>query len=199
MSELLLLILALITSSTVAVALYLNEKVTKFIMITMIIILANTTYFALNGVKGWPAQEQTDVKGTLASVVIVNPSKVSKGSIYIGVFLDKEPIWFEYKYPRYAPKTFYIEYSNNRAALFDKAKKALEKGKKVKINGIPPKEPKQGEGEGSENGSLDLGNIGSYLSDLANQFGPKEKDTYNPEPDIQIEEDQYPPSKGPTQ
>ena len=47
--------------------------------------------------------------------------------------------WYEYEYPREAPKTFYVEYSNDRAAKFEQAKKAMEEGKEVRINGIPPK------------------------------------------------------------
>lgn len=196
MTEMLLLIVALITAGTLAIAFYLNDKTTKIIVLTLFVVLANAMYFALDGVKGWPAQEPEEVKGSLASVVIVEPNKKDSGGIYIGIFLDMHLDWYEYNYSRVAPKTFYVEYSNNRASQFEKAKKAIENGQKVRINGIPPKEGNGTEGE--PNNDMGQGVI-SYLGEIVSRLMPKESDTYKPEPDIQIEDLGAPPDKGPEQ
>lgn len=193
MTQVLILVIALLTVGAAALAFYLNEKITKFVVITLFVILANVTYFALDGVKGWPAEEPSVVKGTLASVVIVNPSRTDDGAIYVGIFIDAQPKWYEYTYPRYAPKTFFVEYSNNRAAEFERAKSAMANGQKVQINGIPPKEgePSDGEAiEGDAEGFLD------YIGKALKSMMPREKDTYKPAPDIQISEPGIPPEKG---
>ena len=122
MTQTLLLIIALLAVSVMAISLYWNNFHTKFASIALFIILANCVYFSLDGVKGWPAEEPREVKGTIASIVIVNPSESFEGAIYVGVFLSEENEWYEYDYPRISPKTFYVKYSNNRAAEFEKAK-----------------------------------------------------------------------------
>jgi hypothetical protein len=188
------LIVSLLVTGIVAVSLYWNNIVTKFVSLAFLVIIANSIYFSLDGVKGWPAEEPTEVKGTLASVVIVNPSSSDKGGIYISIFLNEKHEWYKYLYPRIAPKTFYVEYSNNRAAQFEKAKQAMAEGKEVRINGIPPKE---GNGEGQE-GMDDLGDIGTLMNDIMNKLLSKQKDTYKPVTpgDLEIVEQGAPPPKG---
>lgn len=193
MTQTLLLLTGLFTAMTLAVAFYWNNKTTRFIVIAMFVVLSNAIYFSLDGVKGWPAEEPNEVKGTLASVVIVNPSNTDDGGIYISLFPTTPLKWYEYEYSRHAPKTFFIEYSNDRAAEFENAKQALEEGKEVRINGIPPKN-----GSGSTNSST--GEETDIISDLVgvvrSLFSPDE-DTYQPSmPDIDVLSSPIPPQKG---
>lgn len=194
MTQTLLLMTGLFTAMTMAVAFYWDNRITKFIVIAMFVFLANTIYFSLDGVKGWPAEEPKEVKGLLASVVVVNPSSDDDGGIYISLFPTLPKKWYEYEYPREAPKTFYVEYSNDRAAEFEKAKKAMEEGKEVRINGIPPKNSK-GSSDSSQEG--EAGSITGAIQNLMKRLLPKEQDTYKPEiPDVEIMAPSVPREKG---
>lgn len=196
MTQTLLLLLALFVVFTMAVSFYWNSKTIKFVVITLFVILANTVYFSLDGVKGWPSEDTSVVKGTLASVVIVNPSENSDGAIYISLFPTTPKKWYEYEYPRYAPKTFFIKYTNDRAAEFEKAKQAMEEGREVRINGIPPENTGSGDSEGIMGEEL----ISSIISQYLDYLIPKQGDTYKPKvPDVQIMEQQAPPEKGSNQ
>ena len=191
MTQTLLLLLALFVVFMMAISFYWNSKIIKFVVITLFVILANAVYFSLDGVKGWPSEDTSVVKGTLASVVIVNPSESSDGAIYISLFPTTPKKWYEYEYPRYAPKTFFIKYSNDRAAEFEKAKQAMEEGREVRINGIPPENSGSGDSEG-----IISSIIGQYLDHLV----PKQGDTYKPKvPDVEIMEQQASPEKGSNQ
>lgn len=194
MTQTILLLVGLATVSIMAIAFYWNDWITKFTVLAFCVVLANTVYFALDGVKGWPAEEPREVKGTLASVVVLNPSNNSEGAIYISVFLSENPRWWQYEYPRLAPKTFYVRYSNNRAAQFEKAKQAMQEGQEVRINGIPPME---GQGEGEEY-TGDMSDISQMISDMFAKLMPKQKDTYQPTTpkDLEIVEQGAPPQKG---
>ena len=194
MTQTLLLIIALLAVSVMAISLYWNNFHTKFASIALFIILANCVYFSLDGVKGWPAEEPREVKGTIASIVIVNPSESFEGAIYVGVFLSEENEWYEYDYPRISPKTFYVKYSNNRAAEFEKAKQAMKEGKEVHIDGIPPME---GQGEGEEYDGI-ITDISSMIGNLIAKIMMKQEDTYEPgrPKGIEIVEPGSPPSKG---
>jgi len=194
MTQTLLLIIALLAFAVMAISLYWNNFHTKFASIAFFIILANCVYFSLDGVKGWPAEEPHEVKGTIASVVIVNPSESFEGAIYVGVFLSEENKWYEYDYPRISPKTFYVKYSNNRAAEFEKAKQAMKEGKEVHIDGIPPME---GQGEGEEYDG-EITDMSSIIGDMIAKIMMKQEDTYEPgrPKGIEIVEPGSPPSKG---
>lgn len=194
MTQTIFLVVSLLVTGIVAVSLYWNNIVTKFVSLAFLVIIANSIYFSFDGVKGWPTEEPNEIKGTLASIVIVNPSSSDKGGIYISVFLDENHKWYEYVYPRIAPKTFYVEYSNNRAAQFEKAKQAMTQGKEVRINGIPPKE---GSGE-SQQGADDLSEIGALMNDFMNKLLSNQKDTYKPKTsnDLEIVDHGAPPPKG---
>ena len=194
MTQTLLLIIALLVFAVMAISLYWNNFHTKFASIALFIILANCVYFSLDGVKGWPAEEPREVKGTIASIVIVNPSESFEGAIYVGVFLSEENKWYEYDYPRISPKTFYVKYSNNRAAEFEKAKQAMKEGKEVHIDGIPPMES-QGEGEEYDGEITDMSSI---IGDMIAKIMMKQEDTYEPgrPKGIEIVEPGSPPSKG---
>lgn len=194
MTQAILVGLALQAVAFIALAFYNNHWFSKFLVVAYLTVLANGVYFALDGVKGWPAEEPREVKGTLASVVVLNPSNNSEGAIYISVFLNEDPKWWQYEYPRLAPKTFYVRYSNNRAAQFEQAKKAMQEGQEVRINGIPPME---GQGEGEEY-TGDMSDISQMISDMFAKLMPKQKDTYQPTTpkDLEIVEQGAPPQKG---
>lgn len=195
MTQTLVLIIALATAGMIALAFYYNNWI-KFIVIALIVALANMIYFTFDGVKGWPAEEKREVKGTLATVVIINPSENSEGAIIISLFPTTPTKWYEYEYHRYAPKTYFIEYSNDRAAQFEKAKQALMEGKEVRINSIPEATAEGGqEGEGS---SIEVVSeiVGNFLNRLLSPQG----DTYKPEiADIEIIEQAPAPQKGTNQ
>lgn len=194
MTQTLLLMTGLFTAMTMAVAFYWDNRVTKFIVIAMFVFLANTIYFSLDGVKGWPAEEPKEVKGLLASVVIVNPSSDEAGGIYISLFPTLPKKWYEYEYPRKAPKTFFVEYSNDRAAEFEQARKAMEEGKEVRINGIPPKNSKNS-ADNTDGGEANT--IVGTIENLMKKLLPKQEDTYKPEvPDVEILSPSVPREKG---
>lgn len=193
MTQMILLIIGLTAAASMAVAFYWNNVVLKLFVLTTYAILASAVYFSLDGVKGWPAEEKKEVSGMLASVVIINPSDKSEGAIIISLFPSGAKDWYEYEYPRYAPKTFYLKYSNDRAAQFEAAKQALIEGKEVRINSIPSENSSGGE-EGSGDTMETLsGVIGQYLNKIISKQG----DTYKPDaPDVEILSPQTPPQKG---
>ena len=198
MTQTFLLIIALFVASYVALSFYFDNWINRIAVLTLFVFLANAIYFSLDGAKGWPAEEPKELKGVIASIVIVNPSSDSEGAIYVSVFLSDEQKWYEYEYPRLAPKTFYIKYSNSRAAKFEKAKQAMEEGKEVRINGVPAE---QGTGEGEEFDGDTSDDISQMLMDLVNKMLPNQKDTYKPEApnDIEVVERGTPPAKGKSQ
>lgn len=192
-SQAILVAFALFTVATIAVAFYCKNIILKFFVIAFLAVLANAIYFMYEGVKGWPTDDTDVVKGILSSVVIVNPSDMGEGAIYISLFLTTPSEWYEYEYHRKAPRTFYIEYTNDRAAEFEKAKDALKEGKEVRINGVPPEQSSDGDGEGM---LLEEG-IAGAITDFVNKFMAPQKDTYKPQvPDIEIIQNQVPPQKG---
>lgn len=193
MTQTILLFIGIFTALLIAVSYYWNNWKTKFVAITLFVFLANTIYFSLDGVKGWPAEEDMEVKGILASVVMINPTENDPGAIYISLFPTTPKKWYEYVYPRVAPKTYYVKYSNDRAAAFDRAKQAVEEGREVRINGLPPENGGQGEGEGGNEAEESSGVLGQLLDRLL----PKAGDTYQPNiPNIEISEQEIAPQKG---
>jgi hypothetical protein len=194
MTQTLLLLVSLATAGIIALAFYFNNIKFKFLTVAALFLLANLAYFSLDGVKGWPAEEPGEVKGILATVVIINPNTGEDGAIYISLFPTLPKKWYEYEYPRLAPKTYYVEYSNDRAAEFELAKKAIEEGKEVRINGIPPKNA-QGQGDGVESEPTE--NTVQMIIDTVKKLLPKEGDTYKPDaPSIEILAPVVPPQKG---
>lgn len=194
MTQYIILSFALLTALVIAGALYFRSVMMKFLAVLFAVVLANMIYFTFDGVKGWPAVEDREVKGVLASIVILNPSEDSDGAIIISLFPSGEKKWYEYVYPNYAPKTYYLEYSNDRAAQFEKAKEAMMQGQEVKLNSIPPLSSNEDmEGEGS-------GNITGMISDLIEKLMPSGGDTYKPKvPDVEIMRQESPPEKGSNQ
>lgn len=196
MTQTLVLIMALATAGMIALAFYYNNWI-KFIVIALVIALANMIYFTFDGVKGWPAEEQKEVKGILASVVIINPSDKGEGGIIISLFPSAPTKWYEYEYHRYAPKTYFVEYSNDRAAQFEAAKQALMEGREVRINGIPDATSPGGQ-EGS--GEIGIESVADIVGNFLEKLLPKQGDTYRPEiPDIEIMQQTAPPQKGTNQ
>lgn len=196
MTQTLVLIMALATAGMLALAFYYNNWI-RFIVIALVVALANMIYFTFDGVKGWPAEEKKEVKGILATVVIINPSDKGEGGIIISLFETTPKEWYEYEYHRYAPKTYFVEYSNDRAAQFEKAKQAMMEGKEVRINGIPDATSPGGQ-EGS--GEVGIESVADIIGNFLDKFLPKQGDTYRPEiPDIEIMQQTAPPQKGTNQ
>lgn len=182
--------LALQTALLLAISLYFRDWTMKFLTLVSAVLLANFVYFTFEGVKGWPSEDTSVVKGVLSSVVIVNPSNEEEGAIYISVFPSTPAEWYEYKYTRKAPKTFYIKYSNDRAAKFEEAKQALIEGKEVKINGIPSENIAEESMPGDAEGIIEI------AKGLLEKFIGSQKDTYKPETkDIEISDSKLPPKK----
>ena len=65
---------------------YYNNVISKFIAVLLLVLLANGVYFMFDGVKGWPTENTREVKGMLASVTIVNPTRENEGAIYVSTF-----------------------------------------------------------------------------------------------------------------
>lgn len=193
-SQALLVGFALCTLSAIAFAFYYKNVFIKFIVIGYLTILASAIYFMYEGVKGWPTDDDRVVKGILSSVVIVNPSDKSEGAIYISLFPTTPSEWYEYQYHREAPRTFYIKYTNDRAAEFEKAKQAMVEGKEVRINGVPPEVASNG---GEETSSYLEDGIAGAVSEFIERMMAPQADTYKPNvPDIEIIQRQVPPQKG---
>lgn len=170
---------------------YYNNVVSKFIAVLLLVLLSNGVYFMFDDAKGWPTENTKEVKGMLASVTIVNPTKEDPGAIYVSIFPEDLPKWYEYSYHRNSPRLFYIKYSNDRASRFEQAKEALEEGKQVRINGIPSENSIEGT---SENGDASITNM---IKQLFDKIMPQQKDTYKPESsEIEILEQALPPQKG---
>ena len=181
MTQYIILLFALFIALVIAAAFYFRSNSLKFLSILFVVALSNMIYFTFDGVKGWPAEEKEEVKGTLASIVIINPSENSEGAIYISLFQSESGHWYDYEYPRYAPKTYFVEYSNDRAAEFEKAKQALVEGKEVRINRIPPKTA------GGDIPSDGSDSIVEVIGDIIEKILPAMKDTYKPKvPDMEI-------------
>jgi hypothetical protein len=192
-SQALLVAFAIFTLAIIALAFYFRNPFLKFLVVAYLAVLASAIYFTYEGVKGWPTDDTAVVKGILSSVVIVNPSDMSEGAIYISLFPTLPSEWYEYQYHRKAPRTFYIKYTNDRAAEFEKAKDALKEGKEVRINGIPPEQSV----DGGEEGILLEEGIAGAISDFVERLMAPQKDTYKPQvPDIEILQPAVPPQKG---
>jgi hypothetical protein len=178
MIQLILLSIAVAFFFILAVTYFWNNVPLKFASLVFAVVLANGVYFSLDRLAGWPV-EAKDVKGIVASITMVNPTDTEEGGIYISVFSTLPVAWYEYIYPRKAPRLYYLEYSNYRASQFEKAKEQMKEGMRIRINGIPPKddpkETRQGEGNSDADGQ-------SLFNDLTDKiFGDQNKDTYLPE------------------
>ena len=170
---------------------YYNDVISKFIAVLLLVLLANGVYFMFDGVKGWPTENTREVKGMLASVTIVNPTRENEGAIYVSIFPETPPKWYEYSYHRKSPRLFYVKYSNDRAAKFEEAKQALEEGKQVRINGIPSESSSE---ESTESGEASITNM---ITKFFDRIMPQQKDTYKPKnSEIEIFEQPLPPQKG---
>ncbi len=192
-SQALLVAFAIFTLAIIALAFYFRNTFLKFLVVAYLTVLASAIYFTYEGVKGWPTDDDRVVKGILSAVVIVNPSDKSEGAIYISLFPTVPAEWYEYQYHREAPRTFYIKYTNDRAAAFEKAKQAMIEGKEVRINGVPPETTSNG----GEEGTLLEEGIAGAITDFVERLMAPQGDTYKPEvPDIEILQPAVPPQKG---
>lgn len=191
MTQSVLVFSALFVVAICSLLFYFNNVVSKFIAVLLLVLLANGVYFMFDGVKGWPTEDTKEVKGMLASVTIINPTKEDAGAIYISVFPESLPEWYEYSYHRKSPRLFYVKYSNDRAAKFEEAKQALEDGRQVRVNGIPSENSIEGtEADGDQS-------ITNMVTQLFDRIMSNQKDTYKPENnEIEIMDAPFPPQKG---
>lgn len=185
MIQLILLSVAVAFFFILAVTYFWNNLPLKFASLVFAIVLANGVYFSLDRMAGWPVDAK-DIKGTIASITMVNPTETDEGGIYIAVFSTLPLEWYEYIYPRKAPRLYFLEYSNYRAQEFERAKEQMKEGMRIRINGIPPiDDPKQksaGDGNSDTDGK-------SLFNDLTEKmFGEQNQDTYQPDvPNLEAE------------
>lgn len=85
MIQLILLSIALAFFFVLAVTYFWNNLPLKFASLIFAIVLANGVYFSLDRLAGWPL-EAKEIKGTIASITLVNPTDTDDGGIYIAVF-----------------------------------------------------------------------------------------------------------------
>lgn len=193
MTQATILSIGFLTALLITISIYYKNKLLIFTTAAVLFLFANMIYFAFEGVKGWPTDDTREVKGILASVIVINPSSGSDGAIYISLFPSIPTKWYEYKYHREAPRMYYVKYTNDRAAKFEEAKQAMQEGKEVRINGIPPEN--FANGNDGENGNVE--GLMGVVNNLLSKILPNQRDTYKPDvPDVEIEGPTVPPEKG---
>lgn len=151
------LVYALIVFSLLYVLqLYFNRNVfLKIITVTYLFLISSALYFSFETYKGWPTQ-QTIKKAYLVSVEIIQPSKEFPGAIYLWVYDQPEEntnsILNVFSYSdKNAPRAYYLPFTQGASDNFTEAKKQIENGMVVELNG-EAKQPVEGEEqEGGEN------------------------------------------------
>lgn len=152
------LVYALIVFSLLYVLqLYFNRNVfLKIITVTYLFLISSALYFSFETYKGWPTQ-QSIKKAYLVSVEIIQPSKEFPGAIYLWVYDQPEENTnnigniFSYN-DKNAPRAYYLPFTQSSSDKFSEAKKQIEKGMVVELNG-DVKQPVEGEEqEGGESG-----------------------------------------------
>lgn len=163
------LVYALIAFSLLYVfQLYFNRNVfLKILTVTYLFLISSAVYFSFETYKGWPTQQPIE-KAYLVSVEIIQPSDTFKGAIYLWVYDEERDMnilqsIFGYS-DKKAPRSYTIPYSQKANADFSEAKKKLEEGMVVELNGEKKKgtnsdEAKDGESDKQGNASS------SYVED----------------------------------
>jgi len=134
------LVYALIIFSLLYVfQLYFNRNVfLKIITVTYLFLISSAVYFSFETYKGWPTQQPIK-KAYLAAVEIIQPTKESSGAIYLWVYdaerdMNMLQSIFGYNDTK-APRSYVIPYSQKSSDEFSDAKKKLEEGMVVELNG----------------------------------------------------------------
>lgn len=134
------LVYALIIFSLLYVfQLYFNRNVfLKIITVTYLFLISSAVYFSFETYKGWPTQ-QSIKKAYLIAVEIVQPKDDFKGAIYLWVYDEERNVNILESVFGYSkdstPRAYVIPYSQQSNADFSEAKRKLEEGMIVELNG----------------------------------------------------------------
>ncbi len=141
------LVYALIVFSLLYVLqLYFNRNIfLKIVTITYLFLISSAVYFSFETYKGWPTQQPIK-KAYLVAVEIIQPSDKGEGAIYLWVYDEEREMnilqsIFGYSDSR-APRSYTIPYSQKASDEFTEAKKQIEEGMVVELDG----EKKKGNG-----------------------------------------------------
>jgi len=152
------LVYALIVFSLLYVLqLYFNRNMfLKIITVTYLFLISSALYFSFETYKGWPTQHSIK-KAYLVSVEIIQPSKDFPGAIYLWVYDQPEEKpnsivnIFSYS-DKNAPRAYYLPYTQSSNDKFNEAKKQIENGMVVELNGEAKQPVESEEQEGGDNG-----------------------------------------------
>jgi len=112
----------------------------KLTTVTLLFAIVNMIYFSFDSLKGWPSHDKIE-KGQLVYVEIVEPTQTYDGAIYLYVRHQlAENNWYDkyinyYYWDIFAPRSYYIPYTEQSGKSMREAKEAMEKGFIVEING----------------------------------------------------------------
>lgn len=126
----------------------------KLSTVTLLFILVNMIYFGFDSLKGWPSNDKI-TKGQLVYVEIVEPTETYDGAIYLYVRLEpEEETWYSkyinFKYwDEYAPRSYFMPYTEKTSKTMREAKEAMEKGFIVEVEGESA-DTQGGEGEAAK-------------------------------------------------
>lgn len=126
----------------------------KLIVVTYLFLVSSAIYFSFETYKGWPSSDKI-IKGTLVAVEIIDPSDTHEGAIYLWVYDEKkEPTLyqkiFHYSSNMIAPRAYSIPYTKNTKATFENAKKQIENGMTVELDGEGNNEDIKTSGKGTD-------------------------------------------------
>lgn len=146
-----LVIAMLFFSGLYALSSYYSRSISlKIISITTLIALSSLVYFSFESFRGWPTRE-VPRSGYVLHIEIIQPNREFAGAIYVWVIDESDKkvegllnklITYEYEI-KPAPRSYYLPYTKESNKMFGDAKKKIEDGFLVKIEGI------EGEGEDS--------------------------------------------------
>ncbi len=127
----------------------------KLSTITLLFAIVNMIYFSFDSIKGWPSNEKI-TKGQLVFVEIVEPTETYKGAIYlyVRIEIEEQPGYSKYinyfYWDEYAPRSYYIPFTEQSSKTMREAKEAMEKGYIVEIEGESAQTDGNGKGEPSD-------------------------------------------------
>lgn len=136
----------------------------KISTITLLFAIVNMIYFSFDSMKGWPSHDKI-TKGQLVFIEIIEPTETYNGAIYlyVRIELEEQPWYSKYinylYWDEYAPRSYYIPFTEQSSNTMREAKEAMEKGYIVEIEGESAKTDSNGEGEPTD------GNNGGELPD----------------------------------
>lgn len=125
----------------------------KILTATYLFFVASAMYFSLETYKGWPTI-QKPTEGMITAIIVDDPTENTKGAIYIWVRNSNDKLmWYQslgYNSDK-EPRSFNIPYTKESAKAFREAKKSIEEGKYVFIEGGDSPSTQDTENSGVEN------------------------------------------------